>query len=159
MKKIIIAFAGLDRMIIIDDNVDLKDGKITIRTWPYVEIRGKDATTGKMVKLHRFIIGKEADGWEIDHVDKNPLNNQLSNLKLVTKQQNRWNSKRKKNSTGMIGVQKKGSKYHALMVFDGKKRYLGTFTTAEAAGRWYDEVCKRKRGEFALLNFKCCKMT
>ncbi len=34
-----------------------------------------------MVKLHRFIIGKEADGWEIDHVDRNPLNNQLCNCK------------------------------------------------------------------------------
>ncbi len=65
--------------------------------------------------------------------------------------QNRWNSKRKKNATGMIGVQKKGSKNHALMVFDGKKRYLGTFTTAEAAGKCYDEVCKRERGEFDLF--------
>ena len=43
MKKILVAFAGLDRMIVIDDDVDLKDGKITIRTWPYVEIRGKEA--------------------------------------------------------------------------------------------------------------------
>ena len=45
--------------------------------------------------MHRLIMNAP-DGLEIDHIDHNPLNNQKSNLRLVTHTENCLNRKRKK---------------------------------------------------------------
>lgn len=56
------------------------------------------------MKLHRFIIN--APGHSIvDHKDKNKLNNQLSNLRIVSSvESNQNNVKRKDNTSGVTGV-------------------------------------------------------
>lgn len=50
-------------------------------------------------------VGPIPDGMEIDHIDHNPANNQISNLRLVTKSGNRKNRSRdSRNSSGINGV-------------------------------------------------------
>ena len=44
------------------------------------------------ILMHRFILGVP-NGQIIDHIDRNGLNNQKSNLRLCTKSQNNFNSK------------------------------------------------------------------
>lgn len=61
--------------------------------------------------LHRFIWelknGKIPKGYEVDHIDRNGLNNQISNLRLVTHAENMCNkSKLKDNISGFIGISK-----------------------------------------------------
>jgi hypothetical protein len=47
----------------------------------------------------------------VDHIDRNPLNNQISNLRLATYTENNRNiSKKKNNTSGFIGVSKKVNK-------------------------------------------------
>lgn len=57
----------------------------------YVETRIDD----KLVKFHQFIIGRK-EGFEIDHINHNPLDNRKNNLRHVTHQENMLNTYRKK---------------------------------------------------------------
>ena len=47
---------------------------------------------GKIVKIHHMIIGKPGKGLVVDHIDRNPLNNRISNLRFVTQKANILNS-------------------------------------------------------------------
>jgi len=49
---------------------------------------------GKKIKLHQFLLGKPDDGFVIDHVNGDGLDNRRSNLRFVTNSQNRMNQKR-----------------------------------------------------------------
>ncbi len=76
-----------------------------------------DYSTGKRknIRLHCYIYelknGKIPEGYEVDHKDRNSLNNQISNLRLVTHAENMCNiSKSKNNTSGYIGVSKKVNK-------------------------------------------------
>jgi len=79
-------------------------------------------------KLHRLILhakGIELDG---DHFDRNKLNNQRSNLRLLTTVENNYNSSlRKDNSSGHIGVtwNLMAKKWQAQIQVDRKLKYLG----------------------------------
>ena len=64
---------------------------------------------GKSGQLHNYIWesahGKIPDGYVVDHIDGNPRNNELSNLRLATKSENQWNKKAcKNNKLGIKGV-------------------------------------------------------
>lgn len=56
----------------------------------YVESSAKGSR--KKVKLHRLVTNCP-DGMEVDHRDRNPLNNRKNNLRVVTHKQNMENSK------------------------------------------------------------------
>lgn len=66
----------------------------------------------------------------IDHIDHNKLNNHVSNLRIVTKQQNAFN----RNVKGYI---KRGNRYESCIKIDGKNIYLGMFATEDEAHNAY----------------------
>ena len=82
-----------------------------------------------------WVYGKDPGSLLVDHIDQNGLNNRLSNLRLVTRRQNRQNSKlNSNNSTGYRGVYKTRGRYQAkLMMPKGLTKHVGMFDTAEEA--------------------------
>jgi hypothetical protein len=65
----------------------------------------------KQIQLHQYIwelkMGSIPEGLEVEHIDRNPLNCQISNLRLATHAENMCNkSKYKNNTSGFIGVSK-----------------------------------------------------
>lgn len=73
----------------------------------------------------------------IDHIDGNPLNNKLENLREASPVCNVQNSKMKKNNTsGIPGVYfcKQRNKYKARMTIYGKEQYLGYSESLLEAG-------------------------
>ena len=79
--------------------------------------------------LHHFLVGKK-DGMEVDHIDGNSLNNQRSNLRFVTHQENMFNRRKHvNNKTGFIGVYFTDNSWEAQIRFNGKKVFRKRFKT------------------------------
>lgn len=105
---------------------------------------------GKLYYVHRIVWemhnGPIPEGMQIDHIDRNRLNNHLWNLRLVTPEGNSHNlSKMKNNTSGVTGVHKvvRGNNEYwvARIDFKGKGKHLGYFKHFE------DAVAARKQAE------------
>jgi hypothetical protein len=113
---------------------------------------------GKTVMLHRAIFelhfGEIPAGMQIDHIDRNPLNNRIENLRLASQNQNQINSRiPKNNTTGFKGVLRTpNGKFQARLGFNGKKLYLDLFDTAEEANECVKNKTLELYGEFAISN-------
>jgi len=81
---------------------------------------------------------------EIDHKDRNPDNNALTNLREVSHQQNCHNRKRA-NQSGFPGVSRKGNKWLARITLDGVTYRLGTFDTPELASAAYQQAAQSSK--------------
>jgi len=123
---------------------------------------------GETISMHRFILGlKKGDGQITDHIDDNGLNNQKSNLRKCTAQQNRQNARKRRNicSSKYLGVwyfapdsailneEIPKIQWRAQICVNGKLKHLGTFNSEEQAALAYDLAAKKHFGEFARLNF------
>jgi hypothetical protein len=109
---------------------------------------------GKTVLLHCAISGIDSSS-DVDHRDRNTLNNKRDNLRVATRSQNYANQKvRSTNTSGFKGVN--WSKSHrawcARICVNYKRVNLGDFSTAEDAARAYNTAAQHHFGEFAKLN-------
>lgn len=89
---------------------------------------------------------------EIDHIDGDRANNRIENLRLVSRAQNQWNARvRKDNTSGLKGVSwnKKANLWAANISINGKVVYLGMFPSAKEAHEAYAARAKEIRGEYA----------
>jgi hypothetical protein len=66
---------------------------------------------------------------QVDHVDCNRLNNNLTNLRIVTSAQNNWN----RSTTKGYCFIKQTNKWRAQIILNNKTIYLGYFDTEEEA--------------------------
>jgi hypothetical protein len=111
---------------------------------------------GKTVYMHRFILGASKDQ-EVDHKDRDPLNNQKSNLRIATRSQQAANTVRKyKPEHGYRGVvteHKRRFPYRALIKVDGRRLGGPYRPEAEESARDYDRLAFEHFGEFAITNF------
>ena len=90
----------------------------------------------KEIKLHRFLLNVSV-GDEVDHINRNPLDNRRTNLRVVDRSANCINRGVGKNNTsGHKGVYKISgyNRYGVQININGKRIYLGSFDT-------YDEAC------------------
>lgn len=100
------------------------------------------------IYMHRAIL-KPASGVFIDHIDGDGLNNQRSNLRLATNQENCRNQRvRRNNTTGYKGVFKWHNRWGAKI----QEYYLGLFNTPEEAATAYNEAANELFGEYARFN-------
>ncbi|HAX9992305.1 TPA: endonuclease, partial [Escherichia coli] len=85
-----------------------------------------------------------------------PLNNAISNLREVTKEQNQANMiPRKKTKSGYKGVHPRvdNKGFWATIRRNGKSHYLGQFNTAEEAAKAYDAASLELHGKYGYRNF------
>lgn len=82
----------------------------------------------------------------IDHINGDPADNHIENLRAASTQQNQHNRRMSKNNTsGYKGVSWNNSlkKWYAYIHLESKRIHLGTFNTAEEA----DAVVRKAREE------------
>ena len=109
----------------------------------YVQVR----YNGVLCLAHRIVWelynGKEPDGM-IDHIDGNPSNNRIENLRIANKSINAKNQKKSiSNTSGVTGISRSfnGSRWRAYISNEGKAIHLGVFDDIE------DAINARKEAE------------
>ena len=81
---------------------------------------------------------------EIDHIDQDPTNNRIGNLRLVSHGDNMKNRRKHKNNTsGVMGISwhKGAGKWQAYISKGGKRKGLGIFEDK------FEAICVRKSAE------------
>ena len=126
-------------------------------TW-YVSKRGYVVTSVKRIAtpIHKILLG-DTDGFVVDHISGNKLDNRRSNHRVCTHQENMFNQRlRSNNTSGYIGVSlmKNVGQYEAYLHFNCKKIYLGLHDDPVDAAIARDRAAKKYFGEYASLNFK-----
>ncbi len=102
--------------------------------------------------LHRLLLQAPQDAI-VDHIDGDPLNNTLSNLRLCSHPENMRNRKLHANSkSGVKGVYPYNGKWRAQIRVGGKKHSLGTFRDIEDAKRAYQRASKDLHGAFSRIS-------
>lgn len=107
------------------------------------------------IYMHRLILGAVDPKIQVDHINQDKLDNQKSNLRFATNNQNCKNSTmQKRNTTGYKGVflDRRNGVFYSHINVDGEARHLGRFKTKEEAAIAYNEAAKIHYGEFACQN-------
>lgn len=110
----------------------------------------------RTVLMHRFIMNVADGGPEIDHIDRNPLNNTRENLRFCSHSQNVANSiRRVKPASGFRGVylDKRDMRWSANVYWGDRNHSAGRFATAIEAAKARDDLAIKIHQEFAVLNF------
>lgn len=101
---------------------------------------------GRVLKRHEYP----------DHINRDPLDNRRSNLRLATRSENARNRNAQSNNVSGykgVGWHKRSRKWRAFITLNRKQRHIGHFDKAEDAARAYDKAARELHGEFARLNF------
>ncbi len=112
---------------------------------------------GKSWKAHRLIWIYHYGGVPsmLDHIDRNRLNNDIRNLRLVEKRQNLRNSRGYGKHSKYKGVHPTKTGWCGrICISDSPKRtdITKSFPTEIEAALWYNSVAKEWWGDYAYLN-------
>lgn len=109
---------------------------------------------GKKIYLHRLIFermsGVPLGRKEVDHCNRNGLDNRRENLRVATRsEQLRNTSLNIRNKSGFRGVCAVGKRWRAYVHTDYRRVHLGYFDTAEEAAEAHRVAAQRLSPEFA----------
>jgi hypothetical protein len=116
----------------------------------YIRVRVNNRT----YQCHRLLWvmrnGEIPLGMDVDHVDRNPLNNAPTNLRLCSHSQNMKNRKlHKNNSSGVAGVYLSNSGKWIAQVRSNGRKYKRTFSSKEDAIEYSKELRAKLHKEFS----------
>lgn len=131
-------------------------------------LAGKEAftsvnTTGRLTttiyrrtyKAHRVAWAIHYGVWPrmIDHINGDPKDNRIANLREATPRQNQYN---RGGQSGFKGVcwHKRAQRWQAQIATPDGRKFLGMFDTEAEAAAAYDRAALLAHGEFARLNLR-----
>lgn len=140
--------------IIDDEDYEL----VSSMKW-YAKFNGRfyavNESKNSRVFMHRLIAGVKHAELDVDHINRNTLDNRRANLRIVTRQQNLFNVPKRKNCVSVYkGVcrDKSGKRWRARISVSGETYHLGVFELETDAARAYNRAAVKHFGEFAFLN-------
>ena len=106
-------------------------------------------TNRRKIYMHRLLLDTPN---EVDHRDRNRLNNCRSNLRPATHAQNMANASKRSNTSGHKNVmfdRRPGRGWYVQISYQGVKKFFGYFSAIEKAVKIRDKVLRYEHGEFA----------
>lgn len=126
---------------------------IKYSSWVYRS--GYAYNTEQKIFLHVFVLGKK-DGFVVDHVNGDKLDNRRENLRHCTVRQNNLNRAKRKDATSskFIGVSYDGNKkaYIAGISIAKGKRFTFACKNEKEAVKLYNFLAEHFHGQYARLN-------
>ena len=120
----------------------------TLHHTGYIQVK----VDNKNYRAHRIIFAMH-HGYlpeYVDHIDGNPLNNRIENLRAATNQQNQYNvGLVARNKSGVKNVVWLRNKWRIFMRVNKKMKNLGSFDDLELAELVAIEARNKFHGEFA----------
>lgn len=137
-----------------------------VTAYKWHAVKGGDglwyAVGRKKLYMHHLFIPKE-EGFVVDHINGDGLDNRRSNLQLISQAQNiskaRYTPRTDKTAPFRGGVSLHYTNngvsrpWAAQISVRGKKTFLGYYASPEEAARAYDQAALDLRGSCARLNF------
>lgn len=115
-------------------------GSVTSRGYHHLTFQGVIYRVSRIV--FALQTGKDPGEMQVDHINRNRLDNSIQNLRLVTHRENCQN----KTDHGVfpVGVcyHKEKRKFIAEIYVNGKRRFLGYFVNPDLASEAYRRACK-----------------
>lgn len=108
----------------------------------------------KKVFLHTVLMNPP-EGLTVDHINRNPLDNRLCNLRVCTKAENMRNAGKRSIISKSVykGITPKRGGWEAYVCYNRKRYYAGWSKIEEIAAAMYDKKAIELHKEFASLNF------
>ena len=128
--------------------IGAKAGTISSNGYLRTKIKGKLYLNHRIIFLMFYGYLPE----KVDHIDNNPLNNRINNLRSASSSQNQHNAKiRADNTSGIKGVCwiKRDKKWRVQLQVNGKKMAFGHYNDIELAELVAQEVRLKLHEEFA----------
>jgi hypothetical protein len=117
----------------------------------YLHTAGYAYNRRRGILMHQLIVPCQ----EIDHKNRNRLDNRRGNLRPCSHAQNLMNRPSAGGTSRHKGVRLFKGKWVAEITALGKREYLGYFRCEGEAAQAYNRAALRLHGEFALLNEDC----
>ena len=116
----------------------------------------KSIIYGRGLKMHKLIISNVEKGYVIDHINRNRLDNRITNLRICTQKENSYNTKKQASSSNKYKgiLQQKNNLWSAIITKNGKKHKIEDIQTEKEAATIYDIMAEDLFGEFAGKNFE-----
>jgi hypothetical protein len=135
----------LPRLLELDKYFSLIESGI-LKQCKYLKTKVKVNNEWKSLLFHHFLFGSPPSDNVTDHINGNGLDNRDSNVRFVLQSVN--NHRKKYYGDLPPGVVKNvGGSFSAKVMKDGIYHHLGSFPTAELAGKAYEDKSKELYGE------------
>jgi len=111
-----------------------------------------NSINNKNKQIHHFVLGLK-DSALVDHIDHNPKNNKIDNLRISDYSKNGHNSTKIEGTTSSYrGVHFQNPKWIAQINKEKQNYYLGFYETEKAAAIAYNNKAIELYGTYANLN-------
>ena len=146
---------------LVDDDFEMPPGSLVLSSHGYPKImestgvrRPSGSYIYKETYLHAAVLGGVPKGLEVDHISGDKLDARKSNLRICSRGQNCWNTRKKKGRFKGVhrSFNSKKRPWVAQITVHRKMRHLGCFETEEAAAAAYNQAATALYGEYARLN-------
>ena len=140
----------------------LECGGLEIKVDGYAYLR--NYTTRKRIGQLARLVMQPLAGFEVDHINHNPLDNRRSNLRIATRSENMRNNRGHATRTGSrfkgvtyhdatrYGMPGQVKRWRAYTRIAGKRIWLGYYATEQEAADAYDAYAVKTFGAFAMTN-------